>query len=469
MLKKYKKSLFIFRRDLRLDDNTGLAQALKLSEVVIPSFIFDPLQISNNNPYKSNNAIQFMIESLQVLDIQLQKFDSKLYLFHGSPDAVVDKIIKNEQVNAIFINKDYTRYSQQRDERIEMVCKKNKISFHDHHDLLLNEPETALKKDGKPYTIFTPFYKNASSIPVVEPIKNHFKNYFTKPIGDAVSSTIYKKILPESNPDIFVHGGLQQAQAILKHLGAYKDYPNERDYPYVEKTTGLSAHLKFGTCSVRQAYAAIKSELGVGHDLLRQLYWRDFFTHIAYNFPHVFGHAYNNKFKTLPWKNDEKMFKAWCDGNTGFPIVDAGMRQLNATGFMHNRVRMIVASFLTKDLHIDWRWGEKYFANKLVDYDPSVNNGNWQWSASTGCDAQPYFRIFNPWLQQKRFDPDCLYIKKWVPELKKFNSKDIHGLAKGGTRLSGYAVPLVDHAIESALAKKVYKYAAYKKVFSGDY
>lgn len=405
-----------------------------------------------------------MLESLQELDIHLKKIGSKLFLFHGSPDDVVHKIIKNEQVNAIFVNKDYTPYSQQRDERIKKICKNNNISFHDHHDLLLNEPESVLKKDGKPYSIFTPFYKKSLSIHVVQPIKNNFKNYFSGPVKDIVSHDMYKKILATPNPTIFVHGGRKGSLKILSNLDDYKQYAQEHDYPCMEKTTGLSAHIKFGTCSVREVHAAIQKNLGRSHPLIRQLYWRDFFTHIAYHFPRVFGHAYNVKFNTLPWKNDKHQFNAWCQGTTGFPIVDAGMRQLNATGFMHNRIRMIVASFLTKDLHIDWRWGERYFASKLVDYDPSVNNGNWQWAASTGCDAQPYFRIFNPWLQQKRFDPDCLYIKKWIPELMALSPKEIHGLAKSMPKtLSGYPEPIVDHSIESALAKKVYKHAAIKR------
>lgn len=457
MLKKYKKSLFIFRRDLRLNDNLGLIQALKNSETVIPCFIFDPVQLSKTNEYKSNNALQFMIESLHDLDAALKKHSHGLYFFHGSPDTVVDHIIKTEQVDAIFLNKDYTPYSKHRDELIKKVCQKREIQLHDYHDLLLNAPEDVLKKDGTPYAVFTAFFKKASLNHVAQPEKNNLHNYYAKPIKIAKGISLCKDLAPAKNENIFVHGGRDEALKILKHLDRYKDYDKERDFPYVQRTTGLSAHLKFGTCSVREAYAAIRTRLGVGHPLCKQLYWRDFFTHIAHHFPHVFGNPYVAKFKKLPWKNDPDAFQAWCDGTTGFPIVDAGMRQLNTTGFMHNRVRMIVASFLTKDLHIDWRWGEKYFATQLVDYDPSVNNGNWQWAASTGCDAQPYFRIFNPWLQQKKFDADCMYIKQWVPELKTFSAKQIHALAKPGVQLPGYPAKIVDHSKESALAKKVYR------------
>ena len=206
------------------------------------------------------------------------------------------------------------------------------------------------------------------------------------------TAKIFADILPTSNPNIAIHGGRSVAKKITKTLSSFKKYSLEKDYPAIHKTSHLSAHLKFGTISCRELYFDIKKKLGKSHDLIKELYWRDFFTHIAYFYPHVFTSSFHKQYDTLKWKNDETMFEKWCKGMTGFPIVDAGMRQLNTTGFMHNRVRMIVASFLTKDLHIDWRWGEQYFAHKLVDYDPCVNNGNWQWSASTGCDAQPYFQ-----------------------------------------------------------------------------
>lgn len=219
----------------------------------------------------------------------------------------------------------------------------------------------------------------------------------------------------------------------------------------------LSAHNKFGTCSIREVYYAIADTFSKEHTLIRELYWRDFFTHVAWNFPYVFGESFHKKFDKLKWSTNAKAFKAWCDGKTGFPVVDAAMRQLNSTGYMHNRARLIVSSFLTKDLHIDWRLGEKYFAQKLVDYDPAVNNGNWQWSASTGCDAQPYFRIFNPWLQQKKFDPICAYIKEWVPELKSVDTKIIHNWFDQAKQINGYPLPIVDHSVEAKIALSYYK------------
>ncbi len=224
----------------------------------------------------------------------------------------------------------------------------------------------------------------------------------------------------------------------------------------MDATSRLSAHLKFGTCSVREVYYAIVQQLSPEHPLLRQLYWRDFFTHIAFHYPHVFGKAFHPQYDNLVWDNNRGHFQRWAEGTTGFPIVDAGMRELNATGFMHNRVRMIVASFLTKDLHISWRWGERYFAQHLVDYDPAVNNGNWQWAASTGCDAQPYFRIFNPWLQQQKFDPDCQYIYRWIPELNGIPATIIHKWYSKHVD-APYPAPMLDHARESQIAKERYK------------
>ncbi|MCM2325813.1 MAG: DNA photolyase family protein, partial [Candidatus Woesearchaeota archaeon] len=257
------------------------------------------------------------------------------------------------------------------------------------------------------------------------------------------------------NPQLITHGGRKEGLKILSSLGRFAGYSEDRNYPSRELTTKLSPHNKFGTLSIRETYYEITRQLGEFSVLLNELYWRDFFTHIGYFFPHVFGHAFKNKYDNIKWKDDELKFKAWCEGKTGFPIVDAGMRELNSTGFMHNRVRMITASFLIKDLHIDWRKGEKYFATKLIDYDPCVNNGNWQWAASTGCDAQPYFRIFNPWLQQERYDYECRYIKRWLPELKDIGYKSIHNIKNEPVK--GYVSPIIRHDIEKDIALEMYK------------
>lgn len=449
---KFKKTLFIFHRDLRLEDNTGLIQALKLSEYVIPCFIFDPIQISDHNEYKSNNAVQFMIESIEDLEKQLAKQNSKLYLYNGDTQKIVTNIIESENIDAIFTNRDYTPFAINREETIKHICNKHSIAFEQFNDLLLTEPEDILTGNNDPYSIFTPFFKKASKKVNINVTKNDFKNYYIKL---KIANFDYKK-LNKNNSKLWVNGGRTNSQKILKNLHKFDKYKNERDYP-AKNTTNLAAHIKFGTSSIREIYKAIEEQLGYNHLLIQQLFWRDFFTHIAYNSPFVFGSAYKEKYNKLQWSYNNKKFQAWCNGQTGFPIVDAGMRQLNETGYMHNRVRMVVASFLVKDLHIDWRLGEKYFAQKLVDYDPAVNNGNWQWCASTGADSQPYFRIFNPWLQQKKFDPECEYIKKWVPELKNQEPKVIHKLYDLKTTIKSYPKPIVDHSLESKLTKKQFK------------
>lgn len=456
-MKKNNKSLFIFHRDLRTADNRGLIRALSQSDMVIPCFIFDPVQVSDKNSYRSSNCIQFMIKSVQELDEQLHKRDGKLYLFYGNTNDVVKKLIKNEKIDAVFSNRDYTPFAITRDKSIEKLCHENHIDFILEHDLLLHEPEQVLTGNNTPYSIFTAYYKKALTLPVDKPLPPVHGTFYTKHIANAESKDIYKKILPKNNPDLKVKGGRSEAVTILKNIKNQQDYAKTRDYPAIDTTTHLSAHFKFGTISIREAYWHIAEHLGKSHPLLRQLYWRDFFSYVAYHSPFVFGQAFHGKYDRLPWKNDKKDFKAWCEGKTGFPIVDAGMRQLHATGWMHNRVRMIVASFLVKDLHIDWRWGEKYFAQQLVDYDPCVNNGNWQWSASTGCDAQPYFRIFNPWLQQKKFDAHCDYIKEWVPELAHLDTKTIHSWNTAKLLLKNYPKPIVDHSKESTKSKLIYR------------
>ena len=453
---KHRKSLFIFRRALRLKDNTGLIKALKNSKKVIPCFIFTPEQIKNNE-YKSKNAIQFMIESLLDLEEQLKKKGGELYRFFGKQDEIVERLIKQKNIDAVYVNRDYTPYAQSRNEKIKKVCKKNNIKFVSNNDYLLIEPEHIETGSGTPYKVFTPFYKKAKQKNIDKPEPNHHTNYYKGKVDFEKNKTIYNEILPEKNENLFTNGGRTEAVKILRTLHTYDDYEKERDYPKKPKTTGLSAHNKFGTISIRELYWDIADQLDKEHTLIQELFWRDFFTHVAFHNPEVFGEPFYKDFKDLKWDQDEEKFQKWCDGKTGFPIIDAGMRQLNETGWMHNRVRMIVASFLTKDLHISWQWGEKYFAQKLVDYDPAVNNGNWQWAASTGCDAQPYFRIFNPWSQQERYDKQAKYIKKWVPELKDTEAKQIHKLNENFPKDLDYPKPIVDHAQERKEALDRYK------------
>lgn len=460
MKKQYQKTLFIFRRDLRLDDNTGLLAAAKKSESLIPCFIFDPRQITEKNRYLSTNAIQFMIESLHDLDAQLHKKKSQLYIFHGIADEIVKKIINDEKIDAVFVNRDYTPFSIRRDQEIEKICHHEGIAFESYGDLLLNEPDEVLTLSGTPFSVFTPFWRKSITIPVRKPeVFPSHAHLYDEPVKHAEKEAIYKKILSHDNPDINQHGGRTEGLKILKHIDAFADYKQTRDMPAL-KTTTLSAHHKFGTVSIRESYYAMQDALGKGNELTRQLYWRDFFTHLAYHNPFVYGQPFHEKYANISWNKSKADFQRWCDGNTGFPLVDAGMRQLNTTGWMHNRVRMVVASFLTKDLHINWTWGEQYFARMLIDYDPAVNNGSWQWAASTGADAQPYFRIFNPWLQQKKFDPECEYIKKWVPELKKMDAKTIHQWDNPKSpHISNYPRPMVDHDVEQKRAKLLYKVA----------
>jgi len=305
--------------------------------------------------------------------------------------------------------------------------------------------------------VFTPFYRNASKFKVDLPIRNSRAHYYAKKVSFAKDHSLYAKILPKRREQ--QKGGRSAGLKILKKIGDFAKYAKERDFPEVEGTTHLSPHLKFTTCSPREIYHAMKEEFGAGSELIRSLYWRDFFTSIAFHFPAVFQGAFRLKFKGIRWSGSKRAFQKWCEGKTGFPIVDAGMREMNETGFMHNRVRMIVASFLVKDLRIDWRWGEKYFAQTLIDYDPAVNNGNWQWVASTGCDAQPYFRIFNPWAQGIKYDPDCVYIKHWVPELSNLSPKVIHAwyLEKNRDLCKAYPEPIVDHTEEAKTTLNMYK------------
>jgi deoxyribodipyrimidine photo-lyase len=448
----YASSLFIFRRDLRIHDNTALNEALRLSGQVLPCFIFDPRQIEPH-PYQSIPALQFMLQCISDLQQQFQAAGGKLGLYHSLPHQVIYSVFEQQHIQAVFINRDYTPFSRQRDFELAEVCQKLGITLYSLPDALLTEPEQAVKRDQTPYKVFTAFYNNTRQFPVTLPKSLTSKN-FLSPASDFTVDQL-ELSLTEAKPDVS-QGGRSRALAILDKLSNYADYQNTRDFPALDATSKLSAHLKFGTCSVREVYYAITEQLGSEHPLLRQLYWRDFFTHIAYHFPQVFGRPFLEKFTNLHWDNNRDYFQAWCEGKTGFPIVDAGMRELNATGFMHNRLRMIAASFLVKDLHTNWRWGERYFAQHLVDYDPCVNNGNWQWAASTGCDAQPYFRIFNPWLQQQKFDPDCRYIYRWIPELKKFPPNTIHQW-NIKHHPCNYPAPIINHARESQITREWFK------------
>jgi len=451
---EFHTSLFIFRRDLRLKDNIGLAHAHKLSERVVPCFIIDPRQVTAANPYRSLNARQFMLEALDDLSQQLHKIDGKLFIFHGIAEDVVNKLIAKNEIDAVFVNRDYTPFSIERDTAIKNECAEHDVPFFSDDDILLHEPDVILTGAGKPYVMFTPYYRKAALLKVEKPLKMQ-KYKWLKTVKGVQEFDIRTLQREYTNPNLHVHGSRSDAEKILRTIKKYKDYAQTHDFPAIA-TTHLSAYIKFGLVSIREVYDAMANAFGKKSALVRQLFWHDFFTTVAYFNPSVFGQPFKEKYASLAWENNRAMFDRWRAGMTGFPIVDAGMRQLNVTGYMHNRVRLITGSFLVKDLHIDWRWGERYFAQQLVDYDPSVNNGNWQWVASTGTDSQPYFRIFNPWLQQKKFDPDCTYIKEWIPELRSVEPRKIHTLYKSEP-VDGYPEPVIDHRVESAKTKQIFK------------
>lgn len=458
--KKYSLSLFIFRRDLRLHDNTGLIEACKHSKEVIPAFFFDERLLDNKSDRYRPNVIQFMIESLRELNEALFARGSRLYFFYGK--IFFDefkKLLLNEKIEAVFLNEDYTPFSKRRDTKLKEITLNCGVDFKSFFDLVLTRPGEVITGDEKPYKIFTPFFKNTKTKVIRKPERNNFKNFYKSKIANSKNEAVLEELLPGINEDLCQRGGRTNALKTLRRINEFKSYEEKRNFPSVEGTTKLSAHVRLGTVSIREFYWSVRNKLGSNNPLITELFWRDFYTHLTHFFPCVFGHSFNKKYELLKWENDKEKFNAWCKGLTGFPIVDAGMRQLNKTGWMHNRVRMIVASFLTKDLHIDWKWGEKYFSSKLVDYDPSSNNGGWQWAASTGADAQPYFRIFNPWRQQERFDPDALYIKEWIPELSDLTPKEIHNLNQNdlfSRSIIDYPDPIVDHKIESEKAKDMY-------------
>ena len=446
----YKKSLFIFRRSFRLQDNTALIEALKQSKNVIPIFIFTPEQVKNNK-YKSNNAIQFMIEALNDLDKDLKKKGSKLNFFYDEID-ILNKIIKKEKIDAIFVNMDYTKYSTDRDKKILKICKENCIDFNSYEDLLLLDIGT-IKTNNNPYKKFTPYFNKAKLKEVREVKRNNYSNYYKKSIS---SYKDYNKFYKE-NKNISVRGGRDNALKILKNLNKYKGYNTDRNNLSL-LTTRLSAYIKFGCISIREVYYGFKKVLPNSNQLFKQLFWRDFYYNIAYFYPRIFKGAMKEKYNKLDWDNNISYFNKWKKGETGYPIVDAGMRELNETGYMHNRARLITSNFLIKLLLIDWRKGEQYYATQLVDYDPSVNNGNWQWGAGSGADSQPYFRIFNPWLQSKKFDKDCEYIKKWIPELKNVDNKDIHNWENKYQDYDiDYPKPIIDYKKQKEKSIQMYK------------
>jgi deoxyribodipyrimidine photo-lyase len=403
-----KISIFWFRRDLRLDDNVGLYQALIEKGNVLPLFIFDK-EILDKLPDKHDRRVSFIFKTIQQLKIQLEVHGTSLLVKYGNPKEVFRSIVSEFSVDAVYTNHDYEPYALKRDEDIKTLLSENGISFKSFKDQVIFEKDDVTKDDGLPYTVFTPYMnkwrKKFIEHPVSEFPSEKYSNRFyqTHPFADfelTITGFAYLKTnFPSPIPD----------ENIISN------YDKTRDIPSMDGTSRMSIHLRFGTVSIRKL---VKLAIKLNPTYLNELIWREFYMTILWHFPKVVDHAFKPKYDNIQWINDEKQFDAWCKGLTGYPIVDAGMRQLNETGFMHNRVRMIAASFLVKHLLIDWRWGEAYFAGKLLDFELSSNNGGWQWAASSGCDAAPYFRVFNPALQTKKFDPELKYINKWVPEFQ---------------------------------------------------
>jgi deoxyribodipyrimidine photo-lyase len=452
----YNLSIFIFTRDLRLNDNTALIEALKQSKQVIPIFILNPEQLSNSNKYKSNNCIQFMCECLEDLNDELLKHGSKLFLFYGKPTIILKNMLKeNDKIDAIFMTKDYTPFSKEREKNIKNISDDIDYIFLEDY-ILTNSTDSVKNLNNNTYVKFTPFYRKAQSIKIREVTKNLRKNYLSKHHNfsnqfDGKLSKFYKE-----NDNIWIKGGRKNGLKQLDNVVNLKQYNKTRDIPS-ELTTNLSAYLKFNVVSVREVYWKFYKTLGSKTKLIAQLYWRDFYMSIMDHYDVINKNMNSYKIK---WDGKMSDFEKWKNGKTGYPLVDAGMRQLNETGYMHNRLRMVVGSFLVKILHIDWKKGEKYFSTKLVDYDQSNNNGGWQWVAGTGTDSQPYFRYLNPWIQSAKFDKDAIYIKKYVHELKDIEPKIIHKWFDKYEEFKDieYPKPLYDNVTERVKdAIKMYK------------
>lgn len=467
------KSLFIFRRDFRLNDNLALIDACKKSDQVVPIFIFDPFQIKENKKnryYKSNNAIQFMIESLKDLEKQLKKVGSKLRYFYGEPANVVEKLLKSDgDLSCVFFNADFSEYSLKRDKKIVQVCKKYEVPcVVRNDDLTLLPPEEMLKSDGEEYTVFSAFYKNAIKKKVPKPERANTKSLLSS--RSRVSGE-YKKDpshFYQQNDDLLVKGGRNEAKKILAQAKKFKHYNKCRDI-LTYHTTRLSAYMKFGCVSIRECYYTFKSKLANNNELLKQLYWRSFYFCLSrYN---ERARSYNEfidpRFDKIKWINSKKEWKAlWEDACTGYPIIDAGVRELNTTGFMHNRARLLVGNFSIKILQLnpfDSRWGGQVaFSKQLTDGDYAQNCGNWSWVATDKVDLSGLRfnkglggRIFNP-VDFKKWDPDCEYVKKWIPELKNVPAKHIHNWPLWCKKYPkiGYPGPIVDYDSRKEMWKK---------------
>ncbi len=427
-----KLTIFWFRRDLRLKDNHALFRALSASSHVQAIFIFDP-HILNSLKVKTDARVHFIHENLKKLKSDFVDQQSDLQVHFGDPLQVFKKILGHHKVEAVYANHDYEPYARQRDENIRQFLDRRGISFHTFKDQVIFEKDEIVSKSDRPYTVYTPYKKAWLSKLNSEALKEYPSQKKLKNLNLVRSPSRMLKL-----EDI----GFSPSERIfeIKNLkGSWlKSYGNQRDFLFLpDGTSRMGVHLRFGTVSVR---TVVKTAVKASDSWLSELIWREFFMQILWNFPHVEKKSFRPAYDKIVWRKNKSDFKKWCDGNTGYPLVDAGLRELNATGHMHNRARMVTASFLCKHLLLPWSWGEKYFAEKLNDYELAANNGNWQWVAGCGCDASPYFRIFNPEIQRKKFDPDCEYIRKWVPE---------YGTEK-------YPAPIVNHQFAIIRALRTY-------------
>ena len=429
-----KVNIFWFRRDLRLDDNVGFYNALQSKNPVLPIFIFDS-EILKKLP-KDDARVSFIFETLQKMRIELQdNFESSIAIYHGKPKTIFEEILNDFEVEEVYTNHDYEPYARERDEEIKEFLSDKNVAFNTFKDQVIFEKNEVVKKDGDPYVVYTPYMRTWK-----EKFKEHnLTIYYT---NSYLSNLIEHTRLPNLTlSDIGFKKSTQEITPYIVTPTLIQEYEETRNFPAKDATSRLGPHLRFGTVSVRKM---IKKAIAEKNEIFwQELIWREFFMQILWHFPETKDKAFKSKYDKIEWRNNEKEFDAWCKGETGYPLVDAGMRQLNETGFMHNRIRMLVGSFLCKHLLIDWRWGEAYFAEKLHDYEMASNVGNWQWVAGSGVDASPYFRIFNPTTQIKKFDKDLKYIKKWVPNYQELT----------------YPKEIVDHKEARERCLKVYKEA----------
>ncbi len=475
---QYQHALVWLRRDLRLDDHAALHHALKQAKHVYCTFIFDT-DILDKLPHKQDRRVEFIWESITELKQALQDQGADLIVKHGKATNLVPALAKDLNIDAVFTNHDYEPSANMRDQSVKSALSKQGTAFHTYKDQVLFEKDEVLNKSGNPYAVFTP-YRNA----VLKKLNDFYvKAYPVKPYLKRLAKLPAEKLMPLKSlgfeptnlKQMRLPTGAQGGKTLIDDfLTRIEHYEKARNFPAVKGVSYLSTHLRFGTISIRHLARLAIARQNTGADCwLNELIWRDFYFMILHHHPHVAkGQSFNPKFNALSFSNNQAHFKAWCEGQTGYPLIDAAMRQINQTGYMHNRLRMVVASFLVKDLLIDWRWGERYFAEHLIDFDLSANNGGWQWAASTGCDAQPWFRIFNPITQSQRFDAKGTFIRKYVPELSHCSDKEIHApwqipshrrqqikLVTGET----YPNPIIDHAKQRTLALDLYKEVANTK------